>query len=80
MMDLVSGGGGSDWAVKAARDMVAAYLNESAFPDEFTADSLAALEADWYAAVTAGDAGLQAFHNEVGDWNDPEDPGFCPLP
>lgn len=80
MMDLVSGGGGSDWAVKAARDMVAAYLNESAFPDEFPADSLADLEADWYAAVSGGDAGLQAFHTEVSAWNDPEDPGFCPLP
>ena len=33
MYDLVSSGGGSDPAIKAARDMVAAYLNESAFPD-----------------------------------------------
>jgi len=80
MMDLVSGGGGSDWAVKAARDMVAAYLNESAFPDEFPADSLADLETAWYAAVSAGDAGFMAFHEEVSAWNDPGDLGFCPLP
>ncbi|MCL7452912.1 MAG: SpaA isopeptide-forming pilin-related protein [Anaerolineae bacterium] len=80
MYDLVSSGGTSDSARRAARDMVAAYLNESAFPNDFPAISLAQLEADWYAAVAGGDAALDAFHNEVGSWNDPMDPGFCPLP
>ena len=80
MYALVSSGGGSDWAVKAARDMVAAYLNESAFPAEYPATSLADLVASWYAAVTGGDAALSAFHTQVGAWNAPVDPGYCPLP
>jgi hypothetical protein len=79
MLDLVSSGGTSDWAVKAARDMVAAYLNESAFPDGYPAVSLDALKTMWYAAVAGGDAGLQAFHNTVSSWNSPS-PGYCPLP
>lgn len=79
MWDMVYGGGGSIWAEKAARDMVAAYLNESAFPDTYPADSLADLEAEWYAAVAGGDAGYQAFHLEKSGWNDPPDPGYCPL-
>lgn len=80
MYDLVSSGGGSDWAVKAARDMVAAYLNESAFPVDYPASSLADLVTMWYNAVSGGDATLSAFHTLVGDWNAPTDPGFCPLP
>jgi len=80
MFDLVSTGGGSSSAEKAARDMVAAYLNETAFPSTFPADSLLALEIMWYDAVAGGDAGLDAFHVTVSAWNDPEEPGFCPLP
>jgi hypothetical protein len=81
MFQIVSNDGGSaNSAEKAARDMVAAYLNESAFPEDFPADSLAQLEADWYAAVAGGDAALDAFHVLVGGWNDPEYPGYCPLP
>jgi hypothetical protein len=84
MYDLVSSGGGSNAAVKAARDMVAAYLNESAFPVTFPADSLDALKAMWYDAVTASlggdDSLLDAFHTQVNGWNSPEPPGFCPLP
>jgi uncharacterized repeat protein (TIGR01451 family) len=80
MFDLISSGGTSDSARRAARDMVAAYLNESAFPDAFPADSLAQLVTDWYAAVAGGDAALDAFHNTVSGWNDPEPPGYCPLP
>jgi hypothetical protein len=79
MFDLISSGGGADWAVKAARDMVAAYLNESAFPDAYPALSLDVLKQMWYDAVAGGDAGLQAFHNTVSGWNSP-DPGYCPLP
>lgn len=80
MYALVSSGGGSDWAVKAGRDMVAAYLNESAFPDAYPAGSLADLLSMWYAAVGGGDAGLSAFHTLVGGWNSPVSPGYCPLP
>jgi hypothetical protein len=79
MYDLVSTGGGSNSDQKAARDMVAAYLNESAFPAAFPASSLADLTAMWYAAVAGGDAALDSFHNLVGSWNSPN-PGFCPLP
>lgn len=79
MMDLVGSGGTSDWARKAARDMVAAYLNESAFPGTYPAASLAELESMWYAAVAGGDAGFMSFHDTVGDWNDPY-MGSCPLP
>jgi uncharacterized repeat protein (TIGR01451 family) len=80
MYDLVSGGGGNDWAVKAARDMVAAYLNESAFPDGYPAASLTNLTDRWYAAVNGGDATLQGFHDLVSGWNSPPSPGYCPLP
>jgi hypothetical protein len=84
MYALVSSGGGSNWAEKAARDMVAAYLNESAFPDTYPASSLTQLESDWYAAVTLGvagdDSGYMAFHDEKGGWNSPPPPGYCPLP
>jgi hypothetical protein len=83
MYDLVSSGGGSDPVQKAARDLVAAYLNESAFPGTFPADSLLALETDWNAAVTAALSDdyslLDAFHVEKGGWNNPEG-GYCPLP
>ncbi len=80
MYDLVSTGGGSDPAVKAARDMVAAYLNETAFPVGFPAVSLNDLLIMWYDAVAGGDTALNAFHNTVSGWNAPEPPGFCPLP
>jgi hypothetical protein len=80
MFDLVSSGGGDNWAVKAARDMVAAYLNESAFPDEYPASSLADLLDMWYNAVLGGNPSLQAFHDTVSAWNSPEPPGYCPLP
>jgi hypothetical protein len=79
MMDLVGSGGTSDWAVKAARDMVAAYLNESAFPASFPATSLADLVSAWYAAVSGGDPALIAFHTLVSGWNNPPG-GSCPLP
>jgi hypothetical protein len=81
MFQIVSNEGGiANSAEKAARDMVAAYLNESAFPEDFPADSLADLEAMWYAAVAGGDAALDAFHDTVAGWNNPAPPGYCPLP
>ncbi|HSF82926.1 MAG TPA: hypothetical protein VLA49_16950 [Anaerolineales bacterium] len=81
MFQIVSNeGGNANSAERAARDMVAAYLNESAFPDAFPADSLEDLVTMWYEAVAGGDAGLDAFHTLVSGWNDPPDPGYCPLP
>ena len=81
MFQIVSNDGGiANSAEKAARNMVAAYLNESAFPGAFPASSLADLVAAWYAAVAGGDAGLDSFHTLVGGWNAPESPGYCPLP
>ncbi|MGD8753767.1 MAG: hypothetical protein PVG14_20220, partial [Anaerolineales bacterium] len=81
MLEIVSNTGGSaNSAEKASRDMVAAYLNESAFPGEYPAESLIALEEKWYKAVAGGDSALDAFHLEVAGWNAPEPPGYCPLP
>jgi hypothetical protein len=80
MLDLVGSGGTSNSARRAARDMVAAYLNESAFPADFPADSLNALLTMWYNAVAGGDSALDAFHVLVSGWNNPAPPGYCPLP
>ena len=80
MLDLVGSGGTEDPARKAARDMVAAYLNESAFPADFPAASLAGLVDMWYSAVAGGDPALGNFHSIVGGWNSPPYPGYCPLP
>jgi len=44
--------------------MIAAYLNESAFPNTFPADSLIALRTMWYAAVVGGDPALEQFHSD----------------
>ncbi|MGE5123827.1 MAG: SpaA isopeptide-forming pilin-related protein, partial [Acidobacteriaceae bacterium] len=79
MYDLVSTGGGPDSAIKAARDMVAAYLNESAFPSGYPVASLQDLLNMWYNAVAGGDAALDAFHTLVSGWNSPVS-GYCPLP
>jgi hypothetical protein len=80
MFDLVSSGGGSDWVHKAARDLVAAYLNESAFPTSYPALSTTNLETMWTNALAGGDAALETFHNTVSAWNSPAPPGYCPLP
>jgi hypothetical protein len=81
MFQIVSNEGGiANSAEKAARTMVAAYLNEAAFPGTFPADSLAALETMWYNAVTDGDSALDSFHNLVAGWNNPPEGGYCPLP
>jgi hypothetical protein len=80
MFDLGSSGSGSDWAVKAARDMVATNLNETAFSNSYPVVTLDALKAMWYAAVACGDEDLQVFHDELSAWNSPEPPGYCPLP
>ena len=81
MYDLVSSGGTSDSPRRAARDMVAAYLNESAFPDNFPVDSLDLLRTMWFNAVEVGtNAAFDAFHNTVSGWKDPPEGGYCPLP
>jgi hypothetical protein len=80
MYELVNGGGGPDPALKAARDMVAAYLNVSAFPEAYSTSSTADLADMWYAAVVGGDAALSAFHTQVDGWNNGGLGGFCPLP
>jgi hypothetical protein len=78
MIDLVGTGGTNDSARRAARDMVAAYLNESAFGGSFPAASLQDLIDMWYAAVQGGDGALDDFHSLVSGWNDPSQ-GICPL-
>lgn len=82
MFQIVSNDGGSgNSAERAARDLVAAYLNESSFPSTFPADSLSALVDMWYEAVQGGDEALDAFHTTVAAWNDPSSiGGYCPLP
>ena len=75
MMDLVSTGGGSIDSQKAARDVVAAYLNASwgmAFP--FTADEVADL---WATAVGSGE--FAELHNLLAPANAPPN-GTCPIP
>lgn len=63
MIDLVGTGGGPIPARKAARDLVAAYLNTTywgGYPW-----SQAELAAKWTAAVAGGDAALMALHTEL---------------
>jgi hypothetical protein len=75
MYDLVSTGGAAhDWQ-KAARNVVAAYLNASwgmAFP--YTTDEVSQL---WTDAVN-GDRVFLEVHNLLGAANSPMD-GFCPI-
>jgi hypothetical protein len=67
MFNSISGGGGSDPVIKAARDLTAAYLNASAglnYP--FTT---AQLIAKWNAAIAPGGYSFADFHNEVAPAN-----------
>jgi hypothetical protein len=59
----------SDSARSAAREMIAAYLNESSFPAAYPAESLAALVTMWYDAVAGGDAALNALQSQLTVWN-----------
>ena len=70
MITVVGSGGTNSWPRKAARDLIAAYLNASfgiGYPY-----STATIDADWLTAVAGGTAGFQAFHakysvaNELG--------------
>jgi hypothetical protein len=71
MLQLVGSGGGSSWPRKAARDLVAAYLNASFLGTGYPYDTTTILS-DWADAVAAGTSGFQAFHlkyaaaNELG--------------
>ena len=60
MLSIVGSGGGSDWAQKAARDLIAAYLNAS-FGLQYPY-STATIVSDWNTAVAGGTSGFQAFH------------------
>jgi hypothetical protein len=71
MLQIVGTGGGSNWARKAARDLVAAYLNASFLGSGYPYNTTTILS-DWADAVAAGTSGFQAFHlkyaaaNELG--------------
>jgi hypothetical protein len=69
MLDIVGTGGGNAWPRKAARDVVAAYLNASfglSYP--FTPAQIAQM---WTNAVNAGgNAGFQAIHAQLAPANE----------
>ena len=60
MIDIVGSGGTNNWARKAARDLIAAYLNAS-FGIDYPY-STATILADWNTAVAGGTAGFKTFH------------------
>jgi len=61
MLQIVGSGGTNSWPRKAARDLIAAYLNAS-FGSLNYPYSTATILADWATAVAGGNAGFQAFH------------------
>jgi hypothetical protein len=76
MLQIVGSGGTSFWPEKAARDLIAAYLNASFFGSDYPY-STATILSDWNAAVaqyiaTGSTAGFETFHakysvaNELG--------------
>jgi hypothetical protein len=67
MIQIVGSGGTNSWPRKAARDLIAAYLNAS-FGLDYPATT-AEILADWNAAVAAGTAGFQAFHTKYDAFN-----------
>ena len=62
MLQIVGTGGTSNWARKAARDLIAAYLNAS-FGLQYPYTTSTILS-DWSVAVTSGTSGFQAFHDK----------------
>ena len=60
MLAIVGTGGTSNWAQKAARDLIAAYLNAS-FGMQYPYTTSTILS-DWSTAVAGGTSGFQAFH------------------
>jgi pyruvate/2-oxoglutarate/acetoin dehydrogenase E1 component len=74
---LVSSGGGADDYQKAARNVVAAYLNAKwGMPFPYTPEGVAQL---WAAAVDENDPmTFIEVHNMLSAANSPQD-GFCPV-
>ena len=71
MLGIVGSGGGTSWEQKAARDLIAAYLNASfGFGYPY---STATILADWATAVSSGD--FAAFHTKYAAANELG----CPL-
>ncbi len=68
----------ADSCRRAARDLVAAFLNVSCRIN--IGISTTQLIADWNDAVAGGDEGLDEFHRAVGALNDPTPGDQCPLP
>ena len=74
MLEIVGTGGGNVPARKAARDVVAAYLNSSfGLNYPFTPAEIAA---KWTAAVAGGNSALNALHLELAPLNE----AGCPIP
>ena len=69
MLELVGTGGGSSWPKKAARDLIAAYLNASALGSGYSVDT-ATILSDWADAVAGSTAGFQAFHTKYSAFNE----------
>ena len=67
MLQIVGSGGGNSWARKAARDLVAAYLNASFGLNAATTTEI--LD-DWADAVAAGTSGFRAFHDKYAALNE----------
>jgi len=68
MLQIVGSGGTNAWPRKAARDLIAAYLNAS-WGMDYPVDTTQIL-ADWHTAVTtAGTAGYQDFHLKYAAFN-----------
>ena len=73
MVDIVGTGGTSNWARKAARDLIAAYLNAS-FGIDYPY-STSEILADWSTAVSGGTNGFKVFHTQYDTANNLG----CPL-
>ena len=69
MLQIVGSGGTSTWARKAARDLIAAYLNSSFGSINFPVSTTQIL-LDWAEAVDDGTAGFRAFHDKYAPLNE----------
>ena len=69
MLQIVGTGGGNTWARKAARDLVAAYLNASFGSINYPVSTTTILD-DWADAVADGTAGFRAFHDKYAPLNE----------
>ena len=69
MLQIVGSGGTNVWPRKAARDLIAAYLNSSFGAGINYPYSTSQILADWNADRVLGTAGFQAFHAKYGAAN-----------